>query len=585
MDFSSHFKNKKITVMGLGLLGRGVGDARFLAECGADVTVTDLKSEEELEPSVAQLRSFPNVRFVLGRHEFADFENVDMVLVAAGVPKDSPFLLHAQKNEVTCVMSAALFLELSGIPMIGITGTRGKSTVTAMIHHVLTAVTGEEVILGGNIRGISNFELLKKVTEDSLAVFELDSWQLQGFGWASVSPHVAVFTNFMEDHQNYYRGDMDAYFMDKAHIFLHQEENGTLVTTPEVFERAARLPKATLGQEVVFADASVLPEDFVLRVPGEHNRQNAALALYALRALSLTDEEILDGLSTFAGVPGRLEYVGEVEGIKVYNDNNATTPQATIAGIKALAETEKKNIVLIAGGAYKDVDPSPLVEAIELHCKAVILIPGTGTKKLRNLLQVRDGIPYFEVGSLEEAVEKGWAVGVLGDVLLFSPAFASFGMFKNEYERNDEFMTLVRKCMDASESFYAGGFLYNTKTNSILLQKRDEFAPSNPNKWSFFGGSSETGESPLETFVREFEEETRFVLDTTRILPLVSYQNEREHKMRHIFFVKTEKNIDVELQEGADYGWFTCTDALELDLSDVARRDLEFFEQQYGNKS
>ncbi|MFM2381488.1 MAG: hypothetical protein RLZZ76_255 [Candidatus Parcubacteria bacterium] len=442
MQFGAQFKDKKITVMGLGLLGRGVGDARFLAECGAEVTVTDLKSEEELEPSVAQLRSFSNVRFVLGQHEFADFENVDMVLVAAGVSKDSPYLLHAQKNEVKCAMSAALFLELSGIPMIGVTGTRGKSTVTAMIHHVLSVLTSEEVILGGNIRGVSNLELLKNVKEDSLAVFELDSWQLQGFGWASLSPHVAVFTNFMPDHQNYYKGDMDSYFMDKAHIFLHQEENGVLVTTPEVFERARNLPKVTLGQEVVFADSSVLPEDFVLRIPGEHNRQNAALAFEALRALSLTEEEILDGLSTFSGVEGRLQYLAEIEGVKIYNDNNATTPQATIAGIEAVGSGDK-NIILIAGGAYKDIDPSPLVPVIEKYCKKVILIPGTGTDKLVELLKNRGDTPIVEVGSLKEALSEGRTVVLPGDVLLFSPAFASFGQYANEYERNDEFVSFV----------------------------------------------------------------------------------------------------------------------------------------------
>jgi UDP-N-acetylmuramoylalanine--D-glutamate ligase len=311
-----------------------------------------------------------------------------------------------------------------------------------MIHHVLSIVTGEEVILGGNIRGVSNLELLKSVKEDSLAVFELDSWQLQGFGFASVSPHVAVFTNFMPDHQNYYKGDMDSYFMDKAHIFLHQEENGVLVTAPEIFERAKNLPKVTLGQEVLFADASVLPADFALRIPGEHNRQNAALAFEALKALSLSEEEILDGLSTFSGVEGRLEYLTEIDGVKIYNDNNATTPQATIAGIEAVGG-EDKNIILIAGGAYKDIDPSPLVPIVEKYCKQVILIPGTGTDKLTALLRNRGLTPISEAGTLEEAVEKGRTEGAPGDILLFSPAFASFGMFTNEYERNDAFVAIV----------------------------------------------------------------------------------------------------------------------------------------------
>ena len=128
------FKGKKITVMGLGLLGRGVGDVRFLAESGAEVTVTDLKSEKELEPSLDILKPYPNIRYVLGRHDKADFQKTDMVLKAAGVPADSPFIEEARKNNVPVYMSTALFAQLSGVQVIGITGTRGKSTVTQMIY-------------------------------------------------------------------------------------------------------------------------------------------------------------------------------------------------------------------------------------------------------------------------------------------------------------------------------------------------------------------------------------------------------------------------------------------------------------------
>lgn len=205
LDLERLFAGKRVTVMGLGLLGRGVGDACLLAEAGAEVVVTDLKTETELAVSVAPLQAFANVSFTLGRHELADFEGKDFIVVAAGVPLDSPYLAHARQSGVRLVQSAALFAELAGVPIIGVTGTRGKSTVTMMIHHVLSFVTGEEVLLGGNIRGVSNLQLLKSVTPDSLCVMELDSWQLQGWGWAGMSPQVAVFTSFMEDHLNYYQ--------------------------------------------------------------------------------------------------------------------------------------------------------------------------------------------------------------------------------------------------------------------------------------------------------------------------------------------------------------------------------------------
>lgn len=452
MDYPDYFKGKKITVMGLGLLGRGVGDAAYLAEAGAaEVVVTDLKSEAELASSVAQLRQYPNVRFVLGAHREADFENRDLILVAAGVPAHSPYVARARAAGVPRSQSAALFAQLSKIPIIGVTGTRGKSTVTHMIHHVLTQLTGEEVILGGNVRGVSNLQLLKQVKEDSLAVFELDSWQLQGFGWAELSPHIAVFTNFMTDHMNYYGGDMDAYFADKANIFRYQEESGTFITMPEVFARAqtfAQTNHVAIGQEVVLADASVLPEDMLLSTPGAHNRDNAALAYEALKATGLPDEEIFEALTTFPGVPGRLEYLGATTaGVRIYNDNNATTPAATIVGIEAVAQA--KNVVLIAGGSYKEIDPAPLLATLETYVKEVVLLPGTGTDKLVALLESHSGkVAWARAGTMVEAIAVATATAEVGDVVLFSPAFASFGLFKNEYERNDAFLGAVQEHLE-----------------------------------------------------------------------------------------------------------------------------------------
>ncbi len=450
MDFKDYFKDKKVTVMGLGLLGRGIGDARYMAEAGALVTVTDLKTADVLAESLSQLAGVANINFVLGEHRLEDFENKDFILVAAGVPMDSEYLAHARARGVALVQSAALFAQLSGIPIIGVTGTRGKSTVTMMIHHVLSYITGENILLGGNIRGVSNLQLLTGVKEDSLCVMELDSWQLQGFGWVQISPAVAVFTTFMEDHLNYYeRGGktrdeaMAAYFTDKAQIFLHQEESGVFVTTPEVFEWVKKvLPKATLGQEVVLADTSVLPEDMLLSMPGEHNRLNAALATEALRAVGLADEEIFEGLATFPGVEGRLQLVATVDNVRIYNDNNATTPAATTAALEAL-DQGNKNIILIAGGADKNIDVTKLAYAITQHCKNVFLIPGSGTDNLLGYLDGGDtGVSVM--GDLKLAFAEAKRLAVAGDIILFSPAFASFAQYKNEYERNDEFMGLVR---------------------------------------------------------------------------------------------------------------------------------------------
>ncbi len=437
--------------MGLGLLGRGVGDTAFLAECGADLIVTDMKTEEQLRESLAQLREYSNITYRLGGHSEDDFVGRDMILMAAGVPKDSPFIEIARKNGAEIAMSGALFASLAGVPIIGVTGTRGKSTVTHMIHHVLSTMTeGGNVLLGGNVRGVSNLQLLKDVGEHTIAVMELDSWQLQGFGEKKLSPHISVFTNFMEDHLNYYHGDMSAYFADKANIFLYQNDGDVLVTTREVFERAEAYAKekaTELVQDIRLVDTSTLPEECLLTMPGEHNRLNAALALEALRATGLTDEEIFEGLATFPGVPGRLEYLGEIDGVKVWNDNNATTPTATVRGIEAVQNG--KNVILIAGGAYKEVDSRVLVEPIEKYCKQVVFLPGTGTDKLTEALRtipIHGNSAEGETGKelLEHAIKTALGSAERGDTILFSPGFASFGFFVNEYDRNDQFVSIVK---------------------------------------------------------------------------------------------------------------------------------------------
>jgi UDP-N-acetylmuramoylalanine--D-glutamate ligase len=179
-------------------------------------------------------------------------------------------------------------------------------------------------------------------------------------------------------------------------------------------------------------------------MPGEHNRLNAALAYEALKALGLSDEEIFTGLATFPGVEGRLQLVGTVDGVRIYNDNNATTPQATTAAIKALAGDDK-NLVLIAGGADKNIDSTELAKAIVAHVKLSVLIPGNGTDTLIKLLQAENYADVLVVENLSQAVEEARLAAVSPETILFSPAYASFAQYKNEYERNDEFMSLIQE--------------------------------------------------------------------------------------------------------------------------------------------
>ena len=436
-DYRALFEGKKITVMGLGLLGRAIGDIKFLAEQGAQVTVTDMKTEADLAESIAQLKGYPNIIFHLGGHAEEDFTQCDMVIKAAGVRLDSPYIAAARVADVPVYMSTALFAKYAieaGATIVGITGTRGKSTVTQMIYHVLQK-TGKQVFLGGNVRGVSTLAILPDVHAGDIAVLELDSWQLQGFGDLGISPQVAVFTNLMPDHQNYY-ADMDEYFTDKTNIFTHQKPGDVLVVGQQIAERIAALPADRHG--VV---PPALPSDWHMCIPGMHNRENASLAAGALRVLGLSEVEIKDGLESFEGVEGRLQFIGEIHGVKIYNDNNATTPEATIAALRALhVGFTKPHIVLIMGGADKGLDMNGLLYEIAQSCKRVILLAGSGTDRIAPIMA-----DYSIFDDLGAAVREAVASASDDDVILFSPAFASFGMFKNEYDRNDQFMKLIKE--------------------------------------------------------------------------------------------------------------------------------------------
>ena len=461
-NYKKYFKGKKITVMGLGLLGRGVGDTAYLAECGADLIVTDLKSKEQLEASLKLLSKYKNIIYRLGEHNLEDFCNRDMVLKAAGVPLDSPYITEAHKNNIPVGMSASLFAKIAGIQVVGITGTRGKSTVTHLIKEILEHV-GKKVLLGGNVRGVSTLQLLKKVTKDSIALFELDSWQLQGFGDSKISPNISVFTTFYDDHLNYYKGDRDLYFSDKANIFKYQKESDVFVVGESV---ARKLPKEIKFRAFV-AHAKDLPKSWKLKIPGEHNKLNVMCAVLATRSMGIKEKIIREAVENYKGIEGRLQFVRDIKGIKIYNDNNSTTPDATIAALRALGNTknirksdfrifgsrtseyskDNRNIVLIIGGDDKKLDMSKLLKEIPKYCSKVVMFRERGTDTIRDQIFSfkKKGIEVYKEEGLPNTVSRAFSIVKKGETILYSPAFSSFGKyFKNEYDRNDQFLSIVK---------------------------------------------------------------------------------------------------------------------------------------------
>jgi len=444
-NFGKFFKGKKITVMGLGILGRGLGYTKFLAECGADLIVTDLKTKKQLATSIKALESFKNIKFILGEHKLWDFRDRDMIIKAAGVPTDSIYIQEARKNKIPVEMDVSLFAKCAPETIIvGVTGTRGKSMTTALIYEILSKnLKNKKVYLGGNVRGVATLPLLEKVKPGDVLVCELDSWQLQGFGEAKISPHISVFTSFMPDHMNYYKDSMKEYFADKANIFKYQKSGDVLIVRPHVKKI---IPKK-IKSKLIVADVKNIT-DYKFVVPGEHQRENLACAVEVARQFKIPISKIKQTVKNFKGLEGRLQYVRAIKGVKIYNDNNATTPEATTAGVRALSENKKEGrIILIGGGADKNLELGLYVNVVNTFCKALVLIPGTGTNKL--ISNFKFLIPKKNAKDLKEAVKTALGLASRGDVILFSPAFASFGMFNNEYERNDLFMKIINKLKPA----------------------------------------------------------------------------------------------------------------------------------------
>ncbi len=437
------FKGKKIILMGLGLLGRGVGDAAFFAEAGADLTVTDLKSEADLAKSLESLKKYKNIKFVLGEHRLEDFRNADLVVKAAGVPLESPFIAEAKKNNVPVIMSTAFFAQNTKATVVGVTGTRGKSTVSYLLYEILKEHfkdTDHNVFLGGNILGVSTIELLPKTKEGDYVVLELDSWQLQGF--ETFSPKIAVFTTFMRDHLNYYGGSMEKYFADKANIYHSQKTDDLLVCSDQVKEYIEKFGPQPQSK-IAIAQVQDVPTDWNVALPGEHNKLNVALALGVARSLKIPDSTTQKAVENFKGAPGRLELVRTYNGIEIYNDTNATTQDATMAGLKALGKDKK--VILIFGGADKKLEFDNLLAIIPDYAKELVILPGTGTDKMKDELSKLAGkLPITYVQSMQDAVTAAVKNAGSGDRILMSPGFASFGLFKNEYDRGDQFNAAVK---------------------------------------------------------------------------------------------------------------------------------------------
>lgn len=438
-EIHSIFRGKNITVMGLGLLGRGLGDTLFFIRCGANVTVTDLKTADQLASSVEKLKGLP-VRLRLGRHDPEDFSGADMILRNADVPQSSPYLAIAREHGVPVEMDESLFCKHFKGDVIGITGTRGKTTTSTLIHHVL-GLHRHGVFLAGNIMGKATLPLLEEASSEDTVVLELSSWQLQGFHDARMSPHASVFTNVYPDHLNRYEGMTD-YIYDKKAIYLYQNDSDFCIFNGDQAETVELSREAPAGAG--FFKVTDVPDDWVIPLPGAHNRENVAAAIQVCRRLGAPDETIREGIAGFAGVEHRLQWIGEKNGVGFINDSTSTTP---VAGCAALNAVTGKRIFLIAGGSDKKLDLQPFATAAAQQAEKIALLEGTATTALRHGI-VQAGGESKVVGvfdNLAAAVHRLVEHARSGDVVLLSPGCASFGLFRNEFHRGDTFINIVKE--------------------------------------------------------------------------------------------------------------------------------------------
>lgn len=457
------FSGKKITVFGLGISGGGVGTVEFLVRQGAtDIRVTDSKSAQELAESVAKIERLPGVRLFLGEHRTIDFTEVDMVIKNPRIPWSNEYVELAKRAGVPVEMDSSIFFALCEKPIIGVTGTKGKTTTASAIAHLLK-VAGKQVLEVG-IGEMPVLSLVERSAECDVVVFELSSWRLSALAQIRKSPHIAVFTNFYPDHLNYY-SSMEEYFTDKANIVRFQNaddvfvynaespelvrEAGRVISHPIFFAREGREGDGIFVREgdMVCREGktdSVFASLSDIRVPGKHNIGNVLAAIAAARAFGVGFESIARGVLSFAGIPHRLEYVAERKQARWYNDSAATIPDAAIAGIKSF-ETP---MVLLAGGSDKNLDFDELGKTIaeSWHVKGAVLFAGDATEKLVAAICKYGGEKkiFGTVSSMKEAIACACDHIEPKDMVLLSPGAASFGLFRNEFDRGDQFREMVK---------------------------------------------------------------------------------------------------------------------------------------------
>ncbi len=452
----SALAGRKVLVMGLGRFGGGVDAARYAAQSGAKVVVTDKAREDQLKDSISQLSDLSGIEYHLGRHDPEDFATADVVIANPAIPPGNEFLQVARRHGRTVASQMGLFFQSCPARIIGITGANGKSTTTTLTAHILEHARPSspelaygKVWLSGNIGDKPLLTILDQVRPNDLVVLEISSFQIDQLAQVRQVPKVSLLTNLTPNHLDRY-GTFEAYCASKEALFGLQtlDENNPAVSIFNSEDPIARSwlvkyrPQA--GRTCVQFSADDISSDLRAQyaLPGRANLSNLAAARAIARSFGVSDASIQSCLSSFKALPHRLELVAEGKGVRWYNDSKATTPEGTMVALSAF-DCPK---VLIAGGYDKHTPFDELGRRIASGVKAAVLI-GQTARMIADAVQASQGRQRVDVqfaGSLAEAVELAGQFAAAGDVVLLSPACASYDMFENYQQRGRMFGEFAR---------------------------------------------------------------------------------------------------------------------------------------------
>lgn len=455
-EFKRYIRNKYVAVIGMGV--SNIPLIRYLMDLDANITVFDRKTEEELDASLCEEYALQGVKFSLGENYLDNLNGYDIIFRSPSMRPDHPAIERELNRGAILTSEIEMLIDLCPGRVIGVTGSDGKTTTTTLIYKMLVE-EGYHCYLGGNI-GTPLFALIDEMQPEDYVVLELSSFQLMTL---KKSPSISVITNISPNHLDIHKS-YEEYIEAKENIFRYQKAGDVAVLNYDN-EITREMSDKIIGNVRLFStkkrlEDGIIIDDGMIKVAegkirkqivntndilllGAHNVENACTAIAAVYDI-VKPSSIANVLKTFKGVEHRNEFVREVNGVKWYNDSIGSSPTRTIAGLLSF----KQRVILIAGGYDKHLDYTNLGQYIVERTKGVVLLGQTKEKiKSATIDELnRQGIeqfPILECNTLEEAIKMAESIAVNGDIVFFSPASASFDMFKNFMERGDKFKEIV----------------------------------------------------------------------------------------------------------------------------------------------